>query len=389
MRNTAMIDRVPSGPGEGSSAGSKKRKTARRAVGVSSSPGEDSSAGSKKRKTITTGPNRKKGRVVGVSLSQVNQSQNSSQQSTVTVGGEIKRKGPRIVRWKHVASSNINFGEVYSYLNEHLHQPSINASSITGTKEADHDTTSQTELQQSPVEDDFAADDYYESAHDSDDRHEPDARTKFRNDYFAQRLDRIECSIHKLRSELQVEHSSINELRSELQVERRDAQQYGEAVMGFMASFGVGSSKGAYGDSLFGRSYTAPDGYGPNADGGYGTNIDAGNDGEHIPMSLYSLYGDISGDNVQIFTEAPPRVSKFGHSYRPSYIFGSPYFIPSFKRVRNVRPLPALKITDYEIDERSSVDMNLLRGLEDSRLYEEFDQWFVGKVSVDRPDQES
>ena len=91
-------------------------------------------------------------------------------------------------------------------------------------------------------------------------------------------------------------------------------------------------------------------------------------------MSLYSLYGDISGDSVQIFTEAPPSVSKFGRLYRPSYIFGSPYFIPPFKRVRNVRPLPALNIMDYEIDERSSVDMNLLRGLEHSRLCKEFDQ---------------
>ena len=70
-------------------------------------------------------------------------------------------------------------------------------------------------------------------------------------------------------------------------------------------------------------------------------------------MSLYSLYGDISGDSVQIFTKAPPGVSKFGRPHRPSYIFGSPYFIPPFKRVRNVRPLPVLNITDYEIDERS------------------------------------
>ena len=33
---------------------------------------------------------------------------------------KIKRNGPRIVRWKPMASLNINFGEVYSYLNEHL-----------------------------------------------------------------------------------------------------------------------------------------------------------------------------------------------------------------------------------------------------------------------------
>ena len=113
----------------------------------------------------------------------------------------------------------------------------------------------------------------------------------------------------------------------------------------------------------------------------------AGNDDKHTPMSLYSLYRDISGDSVHIFTETPPDVSKFGCPYRPSYIFGSLYFIPLFKRVRNVKPLLALNITDYEIDERSSVDINPLRGLEDSRLCEEFDQWFASKISVDRPVQ--
>ncbi|KAK9175144.1 hypothetical protein WN944_027150 [Citrus x changshan-huyou] len=166
-------------------------------------------------------------------------------------------------------------------------------------------TTSQIGLQQSPVEDDCAADDHYESAHDSDDRNEP------------------ESSIHELRSELHAGHSSINELKSELLEERREAQQYKEAVMGFMASFGAGSSKGAYGDSPFGPSHTAPDGYGLNVDASYGTHTDAGNDDEHTPMSLYSVYGDISGDSVQIFTEAPPGVSKFGRPYRSSYIFGS------------------------------------------------------------------
>ena len=54
------------------------------------------------------------------------------------------------------------------------HQPSINAPSIRGTKEANHETMSQTGLQQSPVEDDYAANDHYEFAHDSDDRNEPE-----------------------------------------------------------------------------------------------------------------------------------------------------------------------------------------------------------------------
>ena len=38
--------------------------------------------------------------------------------------------------------------------------------------------------------------------------------------------------------------------------ERKEAQQYRAAVMGFMASFGAGASKGAYGDSSFGPTHT-------------------------------------------------------------------------------------------------------------------------------------
>lgn len=117
----------------------------------------------------------------------------------------------------------------------------------------------------------------------------------------------------------------------------------------------------------------APDDYGPNTVVGYGSNINVGNDDDHTTMSLYSLYGEIIGDNVQIFMEAPPGVSKFGRPYRPSYVFSSPYLIPHFKRVKIVKPLRTLKIADCEIDERMSVDINPLKGLDDSRLYEKFD----------------
>lgn len=55
-------------------------------------------------------------------------------------------------------------------------------------------------------------------------------------------MDRLECSIH--------------ELRSELQAERIEAQKYRDAVMRFMASFSEGSSKHTYVDSPLGRSYT-------------------------------------------------------------------------------------------------------------------------------------
>ena len=101
-------------------------------------------------------------------------------------------------------------------------------------------------------------------------------------------------------------------------------------------------------------------------------------------MSLYSLYGEVSGDSVQILTEAPPCISKFGRPYRPSYVFDSPYMIPPFKKVRNIRPAPTLQIMDRDIDERTNVDINPLRGLEDLRGFDEFDQWFAGAITMDR-----
>lgn len=44
---------------------------------------------------------------------------------------------------------------------------------------------------------------------------------------------------------------------------------------------------------------------------------------------------------------------------------------------------------DREIDERMSVDINPLRGLEDPRLFKEFDQWFASRITVDRHVQQS
>ena len=38
---------------------------------------------------------------------------------------------------------------------------------------------------------------------------------------------------------------------------------------------------------------------------------------------------------------------------------------------------------DHAIDMSTSVDINLLRGLEDSSLFAEFDRWFVGDITVD------
>ena len=47
--------------------------------------------------------------------------------------------------------------------------------------------------------------------------------------------------------------------------------------------------------------------------------------------------------------------------------------IPPFKRVKNIRHVPTLQIMDRDIDERTNVDINPLRGLEDPRGFDEFD----------------
>ncbi|GAY59929.1 hypothetical protein CUMW_198230 [Citrus unshiu] len=97
-----------------------------------------------------------------------------------------------------------------------------------------------------------------------------------------------------------------------------------------------------------------------------------------------SFYGDVSGESVQVFTEAPPGISKFGQAYRPSYVFDNPHMIPLFKRGKNVRRLPPPQIMAHAIDMSTSLDINPLRELEDSSLYAEFDRWFAGDMTVDR-----
>ena len=58
--------------------------------------------------------------------------------------------------------------------------------------------------------------------------------------------------------------------------------------------------------------------------------------------------------------------------------------IPLFRREKNVRPLPPPQIVDRAIDMSMSVDINPLRGLENSSLYDEFDRWFADDMIVDR-----
>ncbi|GAY63517.1 hypothetical protein CUMW_226240 [Citrus unshiu] len=74
----------------------------------------------------------------------------------------------------------------------------------------------------------------------------------------------------------------------------------------------------------------------------------------------------------------------FGRAYIPSYVYNSPYIIPPVRRGQNVRPLPRPQIMEHAIDMSTSVDVNPLRGLEDSSLFAEFDRWFTGDIRVRR-----
>ena len=93
----------------------------------------------------------------------------------------------------------------------------------------------------------------------------------------------------------------------------------------------------------------------------YGVYTDVGNENLSTPTSLYSFYGDVSGESVQVFTEVPP-----------------------VRRGQNVRRLPRPQIMEHAIDMSTSVDVNPLRGLEDSSLFAEFDRWFTGDIRVRR-----
>ncbi|GAY53431.1 hypothetical protein CUMW_149210 [Citrus unshiu] len=151
-----------------------------------------------------------------------------------------------------------------------------------------------------------------------------------------------------------------------------EESHFKETVVGFIDIFSTRPNK----DSPTGRSYAAPD--------DYGVYTDVGNQNLSTPTSLYSFYGDVSGESVQVFTEVPPSVSKFGRAYIPSYVYNSPYMIPPVRRGQNVRPLPQPQIMEHAIDMSTSVNINPLRGLEDSSLFAEFDRWFAGDITVDR-----
>lgn len=111
--------------------------------------------------------------------------------------------------------------------------------------------------------------------------------------------------------------------------------------------------------------------------------IDVGGNNDHTPLVIVQFLQDLSGDSIQIFMEVLLGISKFRCPYECSYIFNSPYMISSFKRVKNVKRVPMLKIMNHDIDKRTSVDINQHKILKYPRVFDEFDQWFAGQITVD------
>ncbi|GAY59191.1 hypothetical protein CUMW_192710 [Citrus unshiu] len=272
---------------------------------------------------------------------------------------KTKNKIPRILQWKPMTSSRINFTEVYSFFNDEsrLQQPSMNTMpSVTRQSDEhdDHDNIPNPipEQRHDTYEDEApAVDDHQQQTDNSDDARDSESRTKQFNDYIRRRLDKIDRNMYEIKSEL---------------------KDFKETVVGFIDTFSKRPNK----DSLTARSYAAPT--------DYGVYTDVGNENLSTPTSLYSFYGDVSGESVQVFSKVPLGVSKFGRAYIPSYVYNNPYMIPPVRRRQNIRPLPQPQILEHAIDMSTTVDINPLRGLEDSSMFAEFDRWFAGDMTVVR-----
>ncbi|GAY67647.1 hypothetical protein CUMW_258250 [Citrus unshiu] len=153
----------------------------------------------------------------------------------------------------------------------HKHQPVINAPPSVTTQSDEHDNIPNptTEQRHDTSEDEVAVDDHQEQTDNSDETHDSE-------------LDKIDRNVYKLKSEF---------------------KDFKETVVGFIYSM----SKSTNNDSPTGHSYAAKD--------DYGMYTDVGNQNFSTPTSLYSFYGDVSGESVQVFTEAPLGISKFDRAY--------------------------------------------------------------------------
>ncbi|XP_052298100.1 uncharacterized protein LOC127902595 isoform X2 [Citrus sinensis] len=190
-----------------------------------------------------------------------------------------------------MASSRINFAEVYSFFNDesrltdvlqtlelnskessrkywlsvkdylpsipdwvHKHQPSINAMPSVTRQSDEHDDHDDIpnpipeqrhdtfEQRHDTFEDEVAVDDQQQTDN-SDDARDSESRTKQFNDYVRRRLDKIDRNVYEIKSEL---------------------KDFKETVVGFIDTFSKRPNK----DSPTARSYAAPDDYGVYTDVG-------------------------------------------------------------------------------------------------------------------------
>ncbi|GAY57829.1 hypothetical protein CUMW_182460 [Citrus unshiu] len=266
---------------------------------------------------------------------------------------KTKKKIPRIVQSKPMASSKINFAEgdvLQSFQSDakksrkkywltmkdympripgwiYKYKPSINASPPVTRQSDNHDDIPSPTPEQchDTSKDEMPVDDHKDQTDKSDDAHDSEF-----NDYMRRRMDKIYCKLYEPKSEF---------------------KDFKKTVVGFIASLSKRPNK----DSPTGRLYAL-------------FNMFILPNGQ-TPDDYRVFYGDISGETVHVFTEAPSGISKSGRAYRSSYVFNSPYMIPPFRREKNIRALPPPQIMDHAIDMSMSVDINPLKGLEDPSLY--------------------
>ncbi|GAY48888.1 hypothetical protein CUMW_115080 [Citrus unshiu] len=175
---------------------------------------------------------------------------------------------------------NIEKYNVYGFMPRVQHDDIPNP-----TPEQCHDT----------YEDEVTVDDHQEKTNNSDDTHDSESRTKQFNDYMRRRLDKIDRNVYELKSEL---------------------KDFKETVVGFIDTFSKRPNK----DSPTRRSHALFNMFilaNEHASDDYGVYTDVGNQNFYTPTSLYSFHGDVSRESVQVFTEVPPGVSKFGRTYIP------------------------------------------------------------------------
>ncbi|GAY66809.1 hypothetical protein CUMW_251730 [Citrus unshiu] len=225
----------------------------------------------------------------------------SDRRFAVTMSRKIKNKIPRIVQWKPMESSKINFAEVYLLFNNESRIGDVLQTLELNSKESSRKYW-------------LTVKDYMPSILDWVHKHQPSINAM--------------PSVSRQSDELD-EHDDIPNPTPE---QRHDTSEDEVAVDDHQEQTHADSDD-AHDSELF-NMFILANGQAPDD---YGVYIDVGNQNLSTPTSLYRFYGDVSGESVQVFSEVPP-----------------------------------------------GVNINSLRGLEDSSLFTEFDRCFAGDMIVVR-----